>query len=341
MGQISAGELSVDRDLSWAFDGKTVTTRLYGQPVLALHCEAADRAAWNGSVEWLVDDIDIDAMLKTALTSLHAVFCAPDAPLRLCTDAKTWRTVLPLLIGRGIGVPDGDRQITFHRDMFWQQPTLWLRAAPPVPYPLLHTLSNGRRHPQRPPRPAGIVYERFIPALDGCLCLRTLDPEHDLPLIHDWMNKPRVARFWEEAGTLEQHRAFVEKVMSSPHTHPLIGSFNGKPFGYFEAYWAKEDRIAPFYDADDYDRGVHMLVGDDGFRGPHRVAAWLASLVHYLFLNDVRTRVIVCEPRWDNATMIGYLRQTGFAQIKHFDFPHKRAALLMLARETFFGETAL
>jgi acetyl CoA:N6-hydroxylysine acetyl transferase len=203
--------------------------------------------------------------------------------------------------------------------------------------PVASSSPQRRSHPVRPPYPAGMVYQRFIPQLQGMLGLRTLDPEPDLPLLHAWMNNPRVARFWEEDGSLEQHRAFVQKAMASTHTHPLIGCFNDQPFGYFEAYWAAEDRIAPFCDPDDHDRGIHMLIGDEDFRGPHRVSAWLTSLLHYLFLDDMRTGTIVCEPRWDNAKMITYLCQAGFVLRKHFDFPHKRAALLTLSRATFFA----
>jgi len=80
---------------------------------------------------------------------------------------------------------------------------------------------------------------------------------------------------------------------------------------------------------------VHMLVGEEWARGPHYVAAWLTSLVHYVMLDDPRTQTMVCEPRADNARMIAYLQQYGFAYLRQFEFPHKRAALLMLEREVF------
>ncbi|MBM4200438.1 MAG: acetyltransferase, partial [Gammaproteobacteria bacterium] len=148
----------------------------------------------------------------------------------------------------------------------------------------------------------------------------------------------RVASFWELAGTREEHRGYLDRALADRHMHPVVGRFDGRPFGYFEIYWAKEDRIAPYYAVDDYDRGIHMLVGEPAFRGPHRVAAWLPSLAHYLFLDDPRTRNVVAEPRSDNAKMIGYLQQAGFYREKEFDFPHKRAAMMILPREVFFDQ---
>lgn len=43
--------------------------------------------------------------------------------------------------------------------------------------------------------------------------------------------------------------------------------------------FAWEDHVGAYYNAGDY-RGPHFLVGDTRYRGPHRVRAWGASLVH-------------------------------------------------------------
>ncbi|MGI4861568.1 MAG: GNAT family N-acetyltransferase [Janthinobacterium lividum] len=193
-------------------------------------------------------------------------------------------------------------------------------------------------HPLRPARRPGLIYQRDLPGEGLRFTLHTATVADHLDHLHRWMNDPRVNAFWEEAGSRDAHRAYLEKVLADPHMHPLIGAFNGEPFAYFEAYWAKEDRIGPFADPEDYDRGVHMLVGEARWRGPQRVAAWLPSLTHYLFEGDARTRSVFCEPRHDNAKMIGYLQTHGFAFIRHFDFPHKRAALMQARRETFFSK---
>lgn len=187
-------------------------------------------------------------------------------------------------------------------------------------------------HPQRPAKPQGEVYRGFDPQLGAWISLRTLDIELDLERFNRWQNTPRVLAFWDEGGSLDDHRQYLEKLANDPHTLTLIGCFDDQPFAYFEAYWAKEDRIAPFYDADDYDRGIHMLVGEQAHRGPHKVASWLSALTDYLFQDDPRTRRIVAEPRADNDKMIGYMQAQGYARIKEFDFPHKRAALMVLER---------
>ncbi|MEK1889885.1 MAG: GNAT family N-acetyltransferase [Phyllobacterium sp.] len=220
---------------------------------------------------------------------------------------------------------------------FWQWPFAWIKQ-PAYPHPQLHVMSNGQYHPKRAAKPTGVVYERFIPWLGETLSFRAADPESDLEYFHRWMNDEQVNVIWEDGGDREKHRSILRERLADPHTLALIGCFNGVPFGYFEVYWAKENRLGPYYDAEDYDRGWHVAVGEPAYRGKQWLKAWLPSLMHFIFLDDPRTQRIVGEPRASHEQQIRNLDRSGFAKVKHFDFPHKRAMLVMLARERFFGD---
>ena len=223
-------------------------------------------------------------------------------------------------------------------ELFWQRREAWLAAAGREVFPQMQVMGNGRRHPLRPAQPRGVVYARYIPWLGQVITFRAVSVEDDLERFHRWMNDPRVEQIWSEAGDLATHRAYLERLLADPHMLPLIGCFDGQPFGYFELYWAKENRLGPYYDAHDYDRGWHVLVGEDTFRGKAWVSAWLPSLMHYMFLDDPRTQRIVGEPAASHAQQIRNLDRSGFAKVKHVDFPHKRALLVQLLRERFFAD---
>ena len=242
------------------------------------------------------------------------------------------------LLQSGVLVQGENKQLIARAGLFWQQARIWLPSPQPYAFPQSYVISQGRRHPLRPPKPAGIVYQRHIPWLDRTLSFRAVNIEYDLARFNRWMNDPVVAHAWGEQGGLAKHQAYLEDIAADPHTIGLVGCFDDEAFGYFEVYWAKEDRIAPFYDADDFDRGWHVLIGEPHFRGKPFVTAWMPSLSHYLFLDDCRTRHIVIEPRSDNDKMIRNLGKCGYAHLKEFDFPHKRAMLSMLSRERFFAE---
>ncbi|MBR1286391.1 acetyltransferase [Bradyrhizobium sp. AUGA SZCCT0177] len=241
------------------------------------------------------------------------------------------------LLDDGLAVVAGSNLVLLP-DLVMQRRDNWLVDAERSPMPQLHVMTDGKRHPRRPQKPAGMVYARFIPWLSEIISFRVADLNDDLHLLHRWMNDPRVDAFWDEAGELEKHRKYLSTILADPHMLPLIGCFGDAPFGYFEVYWAKENRIAPFYDADDYDRGWHVVVGEDAYRGRRYISAWLPSLMHYMFLDDCRTQRIVGEPAAAHSQQLRNLELSGFARIKNFDFPHKRATLVMLLRERFFGD---
>ncbi|KAF2770482.1 putative siderophore biosynthesis protein [Teratosphaeria nubilosa] len=211
------------------------------------------------------------------------------------------------------------------------------------PHPLHYTWTNGIRHPIRPkpPRQGETFYTRFVPSLGQYLsfrvaCVSPTAVQHhgptssvqgetagampnidalsvqdtdttkmtDVQLLHKWMNDPRVAYSWGENGPLSHQENFLKAGLASKHSFPVIGCFDGKPFGYFEIYWVKEDRVAAHIGAggcEDWHRGLHVLVGEKEFRGPHRVRVWLSALVHYCWTADLRTNSVVMEPRVDNA----------------------------------------
>lgn len=222
--------------------------------------------------------------------------------------------------------------------MLWQLPALWLADDSATRYPLLHTFTGDRRHPLRPPKPAGTVYARYMPWLDAVFSLRTATLEQDLARFHAWMNDPRVAEFWMEAGDLDHHTRYLDGLIRDPHMIPLAGCLDGEPFTHFEIYWAKENRIGPYYAALDHDRGWHALVGDDRYRGKACLMAWFPAILHFQFLDCERTLHIVGEPQADHHRQIANLERAGFSKIKEFDFPHKRALLVELTRERYFAE---
>ncbi|KAL4891670.1 acyl-CoA N-acyltransferase [Aspergillus ambiguus] len=235
------------------------------------------------------------------------------------------------------------------------------------PPPTQYTFTNGVRHPVRPkpPHQGEVFYVRYIPSVQQYLSFRvpylhapdpragrpgsafsspTIHPDadpslsgpSDLELLHKWMNDPRVNASWGEGGPISKQEAFLRGNLDSRHSFPVIGCWNGKPFGYFEIYWVKEDRLGPLIgNATNYDRGIHLLIGEQEFRGPHRVAIWLSALVHYCWLADSRTETVMLEPRVDNEKVIGYLQRSGFYKEGEVTFAHKQSALMKIKRDSW------
>lgn len=213
--------------------------------------------------------------------------------------------------------------------------------APPPQYIMTNGVRHPVR--PKPPGQGQIFYTRYVPSVGQFLSFRTASlsakaPSHrgpvstgaahnflppssgvssatlptfgnitiqpsDLDYLHEWMNSPRVDAAWGAAGPMETQEAMLRRALNSRHSFPVIGCWDGKPFGYFEIYWVKEDQLGKYItgrDANDWDRGFHALVGEQEFRGEHRVKVWMSALVHYCWLADQRTENVLIEPRVDN-----------------------------------------
>lgn len=314
----------------------------YGDKTLSVQSdEHKKRSVWHLStqsgqltLEWVDPDSE-QPEVHELLAAIEATFVSYPHQAKLYLIAPVGQ--FAELFDTGVLVKVKEGQVVVYVGLFWQQARVWLSSSRSQTYPLYPVFSQGRCHPLRPPKPVGIVYQRYIPWLGRMLSFRTVNLDTDLGCFNRWMNDPVVAEFWQETGDLTRHRSYLEAIQTDPHVINLIGCLDDEPFGYFEIYWAKEDRIAHYYDVDDFDRGWHVLIGEPHLRGKPFVTAWLPSISHYLFLDDARTQRIVIEPRVDNCKMIRNLTRCGYVHLKEFNFPHKRALLGMLLRKRFFA----
>ncbi|KAG6914718.1 hypothetical protein DXG01_015748, partial [Tephrocybe rancida] len=181
-------------------------------------------------------------------------------------------------------------------------------------------------HPLRPPKPrAGeVLYRRYCSAVGKSLEFIAFDvngnSERDgglsqhMAAFHKWHNDERVNSAWGERGSLETHRDYVEGLLADPGVVPIMMSWDGELMGYVEIVWAKENHVSQYYPADcpvgDWERGLHVLVGEDKFLGGSEL--WLRSLAHYLFLADPRTHRVVGEPKAANVSMVKAAQTAGY-----------------------------
>ncbi len=288
---------------------------------------------------------DASDQRRALLAALAAGFAGAPALTALRIDPAAWpRETTDAL--RADGVLDGDRCL---RERWAQQAELWRvpRAAPPA--------QAGRVRTRRRAAPSdGILYARDVPALGRRLTLRGASLVADGARVARWLDTPRIAAPWDGRLARESARAYLARQLADPRVAPLIAAFDDEPFGYVETYRAGVSGGDPsggdpssaeplvgtppggtsFADARDHDRGWRALVGESHWRGAAHVAAWLPSLVHYLFLDDTRTGAVYCAPRADHSRMIDYLARYQFtlSQASSGRYVPMRAE-----RDTFFS----
>lgn len=230
-------------------------------------------------------------------------------------------------------------EITLKREVFSQLAGIWTSRANLMTTPTEWTKSKEVLHPKRAlTAPGTILYARLSPLIGKTISFRAIEIEKDLELFFEWHHKARVLKFWELALAKDELRRYLENGQKDAHQIPAIVEIDGRPVGYYEFYWVKEDRLGPIYDSKHFDRGFHFLIGEDDCLGFKNTDAILKATCHYIFLDEARTEIIAAEPRSDNVAILKYVETFySWRKVKEFDFPHKRAALLECRRDLYFS----
>jgi lysine N-acyltransferase len=171
-----------------------------------------------------------------------------------------------------------------------------------------------------------------IPTLVEPYGIRVVDPDTDAELISEWMNRPHLAEAWEYDWPPERWRGYLRAQLAGEYSRPLIGSRAGVELGYVEVYRAAKDSIAPRYDADPYDLGMHAAIADTNLVNRGFAPILLPRLAQSLFAAEPRCRRIMFDPDHRNTAARRLCEFVGGTFLGEHQMANRRMALYALAR---------
>jgi acetyl CoA:N6-hydroxylysine acetyl transferase len=170
--------------------------------------------------------------------------------------------------------------------------------------------------------------------IDKTINYRAVSLEYDLNMLHKWMQEPHVFPFWNLNISKSSYKEHLASFLNDNHQQLLIGEIDGIPMSYWESYMVKDDIIGKYYEFDDYDQGIHLLIGEREYLGKGYIYPLLLTLLKNKFRVE-ETKKIVAEPDIRNKKMIHIFQRCGFKIDKKVQLPDKEGLLLYCKREVF------
>ena len=178
------------------------------------------------------------------------------------------------------------------------------------------------------------------PQIGEPYAIRLADPAADAEMVSEWMNRPHLVEAWEYPWPAKRWQRYLQAQVDGEYSRPFIGGFRGQDVAYIEIYRAAKDSIAPRYDADPYDLGLHAAVADLKLLNRGLMPLLLPKVVSSLFEVEPRCRRIMFDPDHRNIGARRVCEFAGCTFLGEHDMANRRMALYALPRTAADAPTA-
>ncbi|WP_332774538.1 AacA4 family aminoglycoside N(6')-acetyltransferase [Polaromonas sp.] len=177
-----------------------------------------------------------------------------------------------------------------------------------------------------------------MPGTTQTVSLRLMS-EHDLPMLHDWLNRPHIVEWWggEQARpTLAEVREhYLPGVLARGSVTPYIAMLGDEPIGYAQSYVALGSGDGWWEDETDPGvRGIDQSLANPTQLGKGLGTKLVRALVELLF-SDPQVTKIQTDPEPNNHRAIRCYEKAGFVQQKIITTPDGPAVYMVQTRQAF------
>ena len=177
-----------------------------------------------------------------------------------------------------------------------------------------------------------------MPSRENHITLRLMT-EQDLPMLHDWLNRPHIVEWWggeAERPTLNdvlEH--YLPRVLAKESVIPYIAMLGEEPIGYAQSYVALGSGDGWW--EEETDPGVRGI--DQSLANPTQLNKGLGTklvraLVDRLF-SDPSVTKIQTDPAPSNLRAVRCYEKAGFVQEKVITTPDGPAVYMVQSRQAY------
>ena len=177
-----------------------------------------------------------------------------------------------------------------------------------------------------------------MPSRENQVTLRLMS-EQDLPMLHDWLNRPHIVEWWggeAERPTLNdvlEH--YLPRVLAKESVTPYIAMLGQEPIGYAQSYVALGSGDGWW--EEETDPGVRGI--DQSLANPTQLNKGLGTklvraLVDRLF-SDPSVTKIQTDPAPSNLRAVRCYEKAGYVQEKVITTPDGPAVYMVQSRQAY------
>ena len=163
--------------------------------------------------------------------------------------------------------------------------------------------------------------------------------EDDLPMLHEWLNRPHIVEWWggeDKRPTLDEVlEHYMPTVMAQESVTPYIAMLGDKPIGYAQSYIALGSGDGWWeHETDPGVRGIDQSLADPAQLNQGLGTKLVRALVERLFSDPTVTK-IQTDPAPQNQRAIRCYEKAGFVQRQIITTPDGPAIYMVQTRQAF------
>jgi RimJ/RimL family protein N-acetyltransferase len=156
----------------------------------------------------------------------------------------------------------------------------------------------------------------------------------DLRLMHEWLQRPHVRRWWREGETFEEVLAgYAPAIEGSDPTDLYIVLLEGREVGFIETYLVDDHpAYAALTGVGEGTAGVDLFIAERALTGKGVGSELLRRFVSQVVFAKTTTRRCVAGPEIANVASIRAFEKAGFHRVREFVEDGNPSLLLQLDR---------
>jgi RimJ/RimL family protein N-acetyltransferase len=156
----------------------------------------------------------------------------------------------------------------------------------------------------------------------------------DLRLLHEWLQRPHVRRWWRESETLEEVvDRYAPAIEGSDPTDLYLVVLEGRDMGFIETYLvADHPAYASLIGVGEGTAGVDLFIAEEALTGKGVGSEILRRFVSEVVFAKASTRRCVAGPEVANVASVRAFEKAGFRRVKEFVEDGNPSLLLQLDR---------
>ena len=159
--------------------------------------------------------------------------------------------------------------------------------------------------------------------------------ERDLPLMHEWLQRPHVRRWWNERETYEEVvEHYLSALEGSKPTDLYIVVHEDRPIGFIQTYRvADHQEYADLVGASPDETGVDLFIADEELTGRGLGTEILRRFVSDVVFADPATRSCIADPERQNVASVRAFEKAGFQAVREFVDPEDGKPHVLVRRQ--------